>query len=133
MSQKNVELIRHVFEAWERGDLKRLEAQLQDALAPDFEMRPLYFDRVYKGVDGMLALWADSPRLWKDYSLKLIDVIDLEDHVLVLQHLTARGIASGVPIEQHIAVLVTFEGAQAVRAASFPSKEAALKAVALRE
>jgi ketosteroid isomerase-like protein len=133
MSQENVEIIRHVFEAWERGDLKRLEARLRDALAPGFEMRPLYFDRVYKGVDGMLALWADSPKLWKDYSLKLIDIIDLEDHVMVLQHLTARGIASGVPIDRHIALLVTFEGTQAVRAASFPSKEAALEAVGLRE
>jgi ketosteroid isomerase-like protein len=128
-----VERIRHVFEAWERGDLKRLEARLQDALARDFEMRPLYFDRVYKGVDGMLALWADSPRLWEDYSLKLIDIIDLEDHVMVLQHLTARGIASGVPIAQHVAVLVKFEGTRAVRAASFPSKEAALEAAGLRD
>ena len=40
MSQQNVEVIRRVFEAWEQGDLKRMEPRLQDALAPDFETRP---------------------------------------------------------------------------------------------
>jgi ketosteroid isomerase-like protein len=133
MSQRNVEAIRHVFEAWEKGDLKRLEARLQDALAPHFEMRPLYFDRIYTGVAGMLALWADSRGLWEDYSLKLSEIIDLDDHVLVLQHLTARGITSGVPIDQRLALLVTFEGTRAVRATAFSSREAALEAVGLGE
>jgi len=33
MSQRNMEVIRQVFEAWEEGDLTRLKAGLQDALA----------------------------------------------------------------------------------------------------
>jgi ketosteroid isomerase-like protein len=132
MSQRNVEVIRHVFEAWEEGDLERLEARLHDALAPDFEMCPLYFDRIYKGVDGMLALWADSRGLWDDYRLKLSEIVDLDDHVLVLQHLTARGIASGVPIDQRLALLVTFEGDVGGPGNRLSSREAALEAVGLR-
>ena len=39
----------------------------------------------------MLALWADSRGLWEGYNLKLSGIIDLDDRVLVLQHLTAHG------------------------------------------
>jgi hypothetical protein len=51
--------------------------------------------------------------------------------VLVLARITGRGAASGVPIDQPVAVLVAFEGEKAMWAKSFPSKNDALEAAGL--
>ena len=56
------------------------------------------------------------------------EVVDLGKYVLVLARITGRGAASGVPIDQPVAVLVAFEGEKAIWAKSFLSKNDALEA-----
>ena len=53
MSQENVDRLRRTVEAWSRGDRQTVEALVRDFLAPGFEMRPLYLDKVYSGAEGL--------------------------------------------------------------------------------
>jgi ketosteroid isomerase-like protein len=76
-------------------------------------------------------LFADAAETWNDYRLEAEDVIDLGEHVLFVGHVLGRGTASGVPIDQPLAMLITFDGRKIVRSQSFPSKEQALEAVGL--
>jgi ketosteroid isomerase-like protein len=133
MSQENVDRMREAFEAWKRDDRPKTEALLREALAPDFEMHPLYLDKVYRGVEGMWAMWADAREIWEDYRFELEEILDRDDHVLVMGRILGRGTASGVPINQPLAMLFTFRDDRAVRGRSFTSKQEALEAAGLSE
>jgi hypothetical protein len=137
MLHENVEWIGQFGDAWSRGDLEAVVAIVQDQLAKghlaaDFEFEPLYFDRVYTGVEGMRELWADSIEAWEDYHAEFDEIVDLDDHMLALTHVTGRGAAGGVPIDERIAILFRFQGETLVRAKSFASKQEALEAVGAR-
>ncbi len=133
MSHENVDRMRRAFEAWERDDRRETEALLRELLAPDFEMHPLYLDKVYRGVEGMWAMWADARETWEDYRFELEEILDRDDHVLVIGRVLGRGTASGVPINQPLAMLFTFRDDKAVRGRSFTSKQDALEAAELQE
>jgi hypothetical protein len=133
MSRENVEWLREVSEARAREDTEAVEALLRVGLAAEFELQPLYPDRVYRGAEEMRKLWTDAVETWEDYRFETEEIIDLGGHVLVLANITGRGTGSGVPIDQRIGILVAFEDAKAVWAKSFPSKQEALEAVGLRE
>jgi hypothetical protein len=132
MSQGNVEWVRQAADAWKRGDMERMEAVFGSHLSADFELHPLYLDRVYKGYEGMQELWADISQTWEDYRLRTKEIVELGEHVLVLAHITGRGAGSGVPIDQGLALLCAFEGDKAVWAKAFTSKRDAIKAAGLR-
>ena len=78
-------------------------------------------------------MWADARAIWEDYRFELEEIVDVDDHVLVVGRIRGRGAASGVPITQPLAMLFTFRNGKAVRAKSFTSKQEALEAVGLRE
>jgi ketosteroid isomerase-like protein len=133
MSQENVDRMRQIFEAWERDDRRETEALLREGLAPDYEMHPLYLDKVYRGVEGVWAMWADAREIWEDYRFEREEILDWDDHVVVIGRVLGRGKASGVPINQPLAMLFTFRDDKAVRGRSFTSKQEALEAAGLSE
>ena len=133
MSQQNVDRMRRAFEASQRDDRQESEPLLREFLAPEFEMHPLYLDKVYKGAEGMWAMWADARETWEDYRFDLEEIFDRDNHVLVIGRVLGRGTASGVPINQPLAMLFTFRDDKAVRGRSFTSKQDALEAAGLSE
>ena len=133
MSQENVEWARQVAEAWNRSDLETADALLEGRLAPDFEYHPLYLDQVYRGNEGARQVRADLNETWEDYRSEVEEVVDLGEHVLVLQHITARGVGGGVPIDWRAAMLARFQGEKVLWLKSFRSKQEALEAVGLSE
>ena len=123
--------MRRLLEAWAAGDMATVETLSRDHLSPDFEWRPLYLDRVYRGIEGMRQVRAEVSEAWEGYRSEIEEIVDLGEHVLVLARISGRGAGSGVPVEQAIAVLCGFQGEQAVWAESFASKDQALEAAGL--
>jgi len=121
------------YEAWRSGDSERLEALMQEHLHPEFELHPLYFDRVYEGVPGLQEFLSDMRDIWEDYVLDVQEVVDLGERVVGVMRMSGRGVGSGVPVAQEVATLWTFHGQKAIHAKAFPSRAEALEAVALRE
>jgi ketosteroid isomerase-like protein len=105
--------------------MQAVDVWAQEHLAADFEMHPLYLAQVYRGVGAVREWFADAGEIWDDYRLETEDVIDLDEQVLVVGHVLGRGAGSGVPINQPLAMLITFEGEKVVRSKSFASKEQA--------
>jgi ketosteroid isomerase-like protein len=133
MSQEHVELIRRGLEAWRRGDSKTLESLNREFVAPEFELHPLYLDKVYRGPDAATAMFADAAEFWTEYSFQIDDIIDADEHVITIGHVVGRGKGSGVPVDQRLATVWSFEGSKAVSAKTYPSKAQALESVGLSE
>ena len=86
MSEENGEIVRAVFEAWNRRDF---EAGLRLA-APDIEFHPIggFADLVgdrFKGHDGVLRIWREMAETveW----INVDDAVDLGDQVVVTVHI----------------------------------------------
>jgi hypothetical protein len=134
MSEENVEWVRQLADAlWHRRDPEAADALVEGRLAPDFELHPLYLDQAYQGDTGARQLLADLTETWEDYRSEVEEIVDLDEHVLLLMHVTARGVGGGVPVDYRVALLVRFEGEMALWGKSFRSKEEALEAAGLRE
>jgi ketosteroid isomerase-like protein len=132
VSQENVDLVRHAYEASLRGDFAASLAKWH----PDVEIdgRNLPDGGVYRGHDGLLehvTRWAD---MWEDWRVELDRFIDAgDDRVVVLTHERGRNKATGMELDALHAELYTVRDAQIVRWQGFSVRAEALEAVGLRE
>jgi uncharacterized protein len=100
VSERNVEIVRGVFDAFLRGEL---EAAL-DAFDPDveFDVTLRADGRVHQGHEGVreaVSTWVDT---WDDYRLDIEEYIDEGDDVIVLATESGRGKGSGIESEQKV-------------------------------
>jgi ketosteroid isomerase-like protein len=134
MSQQNVELVRAVWEAWERRDtdavLSFIDLDVEWLTAIDRGLGRA--GSVYHGHEGMRELW----NLWRvefdDFSIQADEIRDLGDErILSLAHWQFRGRASGILVESQLALLMTIREGKIVHSEDYLSHEEALKAVGL--
>ena len=96
MSTAEVDLVRSIFESWERGDVgsaawadPAIEFGVHDGPAP----------RTVSGLAAMADAMRDFLSAWKEWSVKADAYHQLDDErVLVLQHYSAKGKTSGLTI-----------------------------------
>ncbi len=99
MSQENVEIIRGVFEAFQRGDVSgMLDLMTDDMVTHRIEPD----DAIYHGKEGFFQATADWIEGFDDWTATAEEFIDGGDAVLVQVHQTARGAGSGVPVESRL-------------------------------
>jgi ketosteroid isomerase-like protein len=127
MSQENVDLIRRIYDAWDR------EESARDFIAADLEyVNPSY--AVERGTlrgRKSLSVVRDT---YEDFELRIERVIDAnDDQVVVLAHYTGTGRGSGVPVAGEHGYVWTVQGGQAVRFLWFQSHREALEAAGLQE
>jgi ketosteroid isomerase-like protein len=98
MSSANVELVRSIYSAWERGDYSsagwahpEIESVRADGLTPGS----------WTGLAGMAESVRDFMGAWEDFRIEADEYRELDDErVLVLVRYIGRGKASGLEIEQ---------------------------------
>jgi ketosteroid isomerase-like protein len=98
MSQENVDLVRSIFAAWERGDFgpvdwadPDIEFVIADGPAPGR----------WNGVLGMTEGWRDFLSAWEGWRGEAEGYHELDgERVLVLIHGSGRGKTSGLDAEQ---------------------------------
>ena len=134
MSQENVERWRRSTDAWNRG---AFEEWLED-VPEDWTFIPSgLFPGVaetYRGREGARRLWEDMRGPWdsEGFHFEIERIEDLGDTLVALSTIHARGSASGAEASRPWAHVVTFDG-DAIVTHNYPSWEAALEAVGLRE
>jgi ketosteroid isomerase-like protein len=131
VSQANVEIVRRGWEAFNRGDPAFLADFAEDA---EFEEDSAFPEAgVFRGTEEIVAYIRGFQEHMRDHRLDVEEVHDLGDQVLVLLHETARGVSSGVDVDQHPAFLFRFRDGRIVRIRAYLDRAEALKAVGLEK
>ena len=95
---ENLDLVRSIFAAWERGDYSSVEwadPEIEFTLAdgPDPES--------WTGIDGMAAGWRAFNHTWEDFRAELTEYREVDDErVLVLVQFHGRAKAGGLDLAQ---------------------------------
>jgi ketosteroid isomerase-like protein len=131
MSQENVEIVREIYRAWERGDFTSNEGADGEI---EFHIRAGPDDAVHHGVDAMGHAWREWLGAWDEFKTEAREFIELGDDVLVLAEFRGRGKASGMPIEAMAgACLFSLRDGKVVRLGTYTDPAEALEAAGLRE
>jgi len=134
MSQENVDRLRAIYAAWERGDFRSV-----DWADPGIEWVVAEGPAAgtWRGIAGMAEGWNENLSAWADMRAEPEEFRALEDgRVLVFFHLRARGKASGVEIGEAMsrgAQLVTLHDGKVTRMITYWNRDRALEAAGLRE
>ena len=98
MSQENLELVRSIYAAWERGDFRAAEwahPEIEYVGADGPEAGS------WTGLAGMAEGFSSWLRAWEDFCLEAEEYRELDgDRVLVLDRLSGRGKTSGLELGQ---------------------------------
>ncbi len=130
MSQKNVEVVRRVWETWERGDLTGWLDLISDDLVT---CRVGLDNATFHGKEGFLEQASEWIEGFAEWSVAAEEFLDAGDQVVVRNQQTARGDASGVPIEMGFWFVHTVRQGKIVRVDMFVNEREALKAAGLLE
>ena len=127
MSQENVEVVRRIHDAWDRGESAR------DFIASDVEyVNPAY--AVEPGTRRGRKSFSITRDTYEDFEIQVERFIDAGgDDVVVLAHYTGSGRASGVPVSGEHGYVWTVRDGSARRFQWFQSHREALEAAGLSE
>ena len=134
MSRENVELVRLILAAWERGDYSsadwadaEIEFELADGPAPGSG----------KGLTGMAETWRSVLTAWQEMRQIPDQVREVDDErVLSLHHYRARGKKSGLDLGDmrgEAAAIFQLSNGKVTRIVHYFDRSAALEAVGLSE
>jgi ketosteroid isomerase-like protein len=130
MSRENVEILRRVYDGWERGDFSE-----DDVFDPEveFEMPDWPHGDKARGIEGMRRAWLASLSAWDDFRAEPDEFIDGGPHVVVLTRIHAWGKGSGAEVSADTAAVFTLDGGKVVRLVLYWDTAKALEVVGLRE
>jgi ketosteroid isomerase-like protein len=124
MSLENVELVRRIYDAWDRNESAR------DFIAADMEyVNPSY--AVEPGTRQGRKSLAAVRDTYEDFEIEVERMVDAGDEVVVLAYFTGSGSGSGVPVAGEHGYVWTIRDGLAVRFRWFQSHREALEAAGL--
>jgi ketosteroid isomerase-like protein len=128
MSQGNVEIVKGIFSAWERGDFTSV-----DWADPEIEFSiPGPDDHVHRGVESMGRAWAEWLDAFDEFKVVGRDFHDAGDKVVVEQIFRGQGKGSGIPIDEIPgATVLTLRDGKVIRFEGHITLEAALASAGL--
>jgi ketosteroid isomerase-like protein len=129
LTERNLGLLRAAYEAVGKGDIDSVEGW--DLISDDIVIRdrPEAPDpQTYRGRTGMREALESSDESFEEFSVTPIDLIGIGDtHAVVVLRMFGRGRGSGVPVEEEIAHLWTFENGKAVAMQGYSDPQDALR------
>jgi ketosteroid isomerase-like protein len=126
VSQENVEIVRRGYEAYARGDVAAMLADVDPGL---ITYREEPDGATFTGRDGLLKAIAEWVEDFDGFEMTAEELIDANDRqVLVHVHQTAIGSQSGAPIEGDFWFVHTLSDSKVTRLDMFASKAKALEA-----
>ncbi len=131
MSQENVGIVRRGYEAYARGDVAVMLADVDQAMVTYREEPD---GATFNGRDGLLQAIAEWVEDFDEFVAAAEELIDANDRQVVVHvHQTATGSQSGAPIEGDFWFVHTLRDSKVIRLDMFASKGNALGAAGLRE
>jgi ketosteroid isomerase-like protein len=131
MSQENVEVVRQVYEAFDRGDAATALSFIDPEVVMDATHR--VDGRIGHGHQEMAAILAEWLGTWDEWRQEVEETRDLGDRVLVISTQYGVGKGSGIEWENRFAMLYEVEGGKITRWTIYDDLRKALEAVGLSE
>ncbi len=132
MSQANVEIVRRLWQAWERGDLNGMLDTLSEHVVTRAH-NAMEGTTEYQGKEGYLELVTRFTSSFDDYSATAEEFIETGDHVVVRNRQTGRGETSGASTEAVYWFVYQVAEGKIVRQDYYPTEHEALEAAGLSE
>jgi ketosteroid isomerase-like protein len=132
MSQENVETIREMVAASQRGDWAAAIAPFD----PDVELDQTRMPGggIYHGVDGVWSFYRRWFGSWENIKVRPQRVLEVDaDRVLSLLEVSGTGRESGAEVSMTTADLYTIREGRIVRAIGYPDQREAVEAAGLSE
>ena len=134
MASENVELVRSIYAAWERGDFTSAEWAHPEI---EFVMADGPSPGRWTGLAGLAEGWRGFLSAWDEWRPGVDEYRDLDsERVLVLVRHSGRGKTSGLDLDQvrpKGAVLFHIDAAKVTRLVSYLDREHALADLGLKE
>jgi ketosteroid isomerase-like protein len=132
MSEANVEIVRRLYQAWQR-DGYGVVPELMD---PEIEfVNPAYAVEpgTRHGYDGFAAAARSLASVYSDYQVTAVQFFDVGERVAVRATVSTRSEGLGVPIEAERGYVFDFRGGKVIRFAWFSDPAEALASLGLSE
>jgi ketosteroid isomerase-like protein len=132
MADGDIELIRAVYQAWNRRDFDAINEFLAPEVELDASARVFNPDR-YRGHEGFRRLADEVLDVWEEWGLEPKEFIQEGNHVLVAVRAHARGKGSGVELDELAYNIWTIRDGKVVRIVFHYERDKALRAAGLPE
>jgi ketosteroid isomerase-like protein len=134
MPGANVDVVRRMLRAFNDGDIEAIVAECDPTVEWEEQSIP-GVEPVYRGHEGVRRWWAATIVQEELGSLegRLEGVKEADDAVIASVCFEGEGRSSGVRVQMHVHLVLTFREGKAVRRQVFLTLAEALEAVGLRE
>jgi ketosteroid isomerase-like protein len=122
MTQENVDVIRRLYAAFDDQDWEGALGLFD----PEVEWSPV--EGSFRGPEGVVAAFAEWIESWEEHLVVAEEFTEASDRVLAVIHLTGRGAASGVEIDQRFFQVYDVRDGKIVRMVEFVTRAQALDA-----
>jgi ketosteroid isomerase-like protein len=129
MSHERVERVRAGYAAFNRGEFEvGLEGIADDVT---WEVLDVFPEKgPFHGKEGILRFWQSWAETFSEFRAEIDEIVDLEEHIVVVMHMSGRGHGSAAPMRTpSFAQIWTFEGDQISRTRMLPDREQAVALV----
>jgi ketosteroid isomerase-like protein len=130
VSQERLVLVTALAEAINQRNLD----ELSNLLHTDYEFHAAIGaveQRRYVGESGLRAFVADMDTIWEGYRIELNGFREAGEQSVVLMHVTGTARASGVPLDQDLAQVITWRDGTIAQVVAYTVLADALKAAGL--
>jgi ketosteroid isomerase-like protein len=131
MSQRDVDRLRAVWDAWNRGefDLSMLDPEVvfEETVLPDDA------GEMYRGHEGVLRAWARWAEAWEEFTTEVEQIVDAGERLVSIHTVNLQGKHSGVSMTFRYAYLYTLRDGKVIHLRSYVNPAEALEAAGLGE
>jgi ketosteroid isomerase-like protein len=131
MSQENMEVVGKLYEAFARGEIDSILAQVDPEIEFDLSDR-LPDEGIHRGREAYRQFLKRTFELWAGFRVEVEELLDVGDAVVALIHTTATGRASGIEVDERVAHVLWLRDATPYRFKVFGERAKALEAAGLR-
>jgi ketosteroid isomerase-like protein len=126
VSREKVEVVRAIYDAFNRGDTEAILELVDPAVS--VEDRAVIDGATYEGRDGALRFLAFQAEAFNAQSVELEELVDTTDEIVAVIRLRGEGPRSGVPLEGRFSHVWEVAGGMVRRLRVYVTKQEALEA-----